>query len=90
MADDSIPTYTIIQADGLYPDDEYEKKLFAPQPGQNYKLNYLQVHLYPVGARAPKPWSAIPKEIRDQVDGIEDLKMSFTAEDVELFPRLKV
>jgi C-terminal binding protein len=53
-------------------------------------LNYLQVHLYPVGAPAPKPWSAIPKEIRDQVDGIEVLKMGFTAEDVELFPRLKV
>jgi C-terminal binding protein len=90
MATDSIPTYTIIQADGLYPDDEYEKNLFAPQPGQKYKLNYLQVHLYPVGASAPKPWRAIPKEIRDQVDGIEVLKMGFTAEDVELFPRLKV
>ena len=90
MADDSIPTYTIIQADGLYPDEDFENELFAPKPGQNYKLNYLQVHLYPVGARAPKPWSAIPEEIRNQVDGIEVLKMGFTAQDLELFPKLKV
>jgi C-terminal binding protein len=88
---DEVPTYTIIQADGLYPgDDEYEKNLFAPQEGQNYKVNYLQVDLYPVGARAPKPWSAVPEEIRNQVDGIEVLKMGFTAEDAALFPRLKV
>lgn len=90
MADD-IPTYTIIQADGLYPnDDSYENELFAPLPGENYKVNYQQVNLYPVGARAPKPWSAIPEELRKQVDGIEVLKMGFTAEDLALFPRLKV
>lgn len=90
MTDDHIPTYTIIQADGLYPDDEYEKSLFAPQPGQNYKVDYQQVHLYPVGAREPKPWSAVPEELRNRVDGIEVLKMGFTAADAELFPKLKV
>ena len=88
---EEVPIYTIIQADGLYPgDDEYENKLFAPREGQNYKLNYLQVDLYPVGAPTPKPWSDIPEEIRNQVDGIEVLKMGFTGEDAALFPRLKV
>ena len=87
---EEVRTYTIIQADGLYPDEDYEKELFAPRDGQNYKINYQQVHLYPLGARTPKPWSAIPQEIRDQVDGIEVLKMGFTAEDAELFPKLKV
>lgn len=91
MADDNIPTYTIIQADGLYPgDDTYENELFAPREGQNYKVNYQQVNLYPVGARAPKPWSDVPKELREKVDGIEVLKMGFTGEDLELYPNLKV
>jgi C-terminal binding protein len=90
MADSNTPTYTIIQADGIYPDDELEKNLFAPRPGQNYKLNYIQTGLYPSMAKTMKPWSDIPEELRNQVDGIEVLKMPFTADDVKLFPRLKV
>ena len=90
MAGEEVPTYTIIQADGLYPDDELEKKLFAPKAGQNYKVNYLQVHLYPLQAEKPKPWSSIPEEIRNQVDGINVLKMGFKEEDLQLFPKLKV
>ena len=84
------PTYTIIQADGLYPDDDFEKQMFAPRYGQKYHVNYLQVNLYAVGTSTPKPWSSISEDIRNQVDGIEVLKIGFTAEDVELFPRLKV
>ncbi len=90
MADADIPTYTIIQADGLYPDDNLEKELFAPRAGQNYKLKYVQTNLYPSMATDMKPWSTIPEELRNQVDGIEVLKMPFTAADVDLFPRLKV
>ena len=90
MAGDDIPTYTIIQADGLYQDDEYEKRLFAPRPNQNYKVSYLQTHLYPFGAKGPKPWSSIPEEIRNQVDGINVLKMGFKEGDLQLFPKLKV
>ena len=90
MAEDQPPTITIIQADGLYESNDFEEQLFAPLPGQNYKLNYVQTPLYPVGAAERKPWSAIPEELRNQVDGIEVLKMGFTREDLALFPRLKV
>ena len=90
MAQHEVPTYTIIQADGLYPDEDFEKKLFAPKPGQDYKVSYLQSHLYPVGAEAPKPWSSIPEDVRNQVDGIEVLKMGFTEQDLQHFPKLKV
>ena len=105
-----VPTYTIIQADGLYPvrtashyplrkslpltsatqGEILENQIFTENPPRAYKVNYLQTHLFPTGTSKPKPWSDIPKDLRDQVDGIMVLKMGFTAEDVELFPRLKV
>jgi C-terminal binding protein len=53
-------------------------------------VKYLQTGLFPTGAPLPKPWSTIPQELREQVDGIMVLKMGFTAADVALFPRLKV
>ncbi|KAK3722918.1 hypothetical protein LTR37_002063 [Vermiconidia calcicola] len=90
MADDDFRTVTIIQADGLYPDEELEKTLFAPRPGQKYKLNYVQSNLWPTGVPERRPWSDIPEELRNQVDGIEVLKMPFTEQDLSLFPRLKV
>ena len=68
-------TITILQADGLYPDDEYELKAFAPSPNQKYKLNYVKGNLWTPGEALPKPWSSIPEEIRCQVDGIMDLKL---------------
>lgn len=37
-----------------------------------------------------KPWSDMDKDLRDQVDGIMDLKMTFSEEDLTLFPQLKV
>ncbi|GAB7365474.1 hypothetical protein MBLNU230_g6547t1 [Neophaeotheca triangularis] len=85
-----MKTYTIIQADGLYPDDRVEQEIFAPSPGQDYQINYHQTHLWPTGTPEPKPWSTIPRELREKVDGIEVLKLPFTAEDIELFPNLKV
>ncbi|KIX92499.1 uncharacterized protein Z520_11819 [Fonsecaea multimorphosa CBS 102226] len=85
-----VPTYTIIQADGIYPDDAVEQAIFTANPPHPYKLNYVSTGLFPTGAPLPKPWSAIPKDLRDRVDGIMVLKMGFTAQDVELFPRLKV
>jgi len=46
--------------------------------------------LQPTGVPTPRPWSCIPQELREQVDGIMVLKMGFTEQDVALFPRLKV
>jgi C-terminal binding protein len=37
-----------------------------------------------------KPWSSIEKELRDKVQGITMLKLGFTAEDLDLFPNLRV
>lgn len=43
-----------------------------------------------MGVPTPKPWSAVPKDLREKVHGILVLKMGFTAEDLALFPQLKV
>lgn len=85
-----VPHYTIIQADGLYPDEKFERQLFAPRESQAYTVEYLQTGLFPTGVPDSRPWSDIPKELRDRVDGILTLKMYFTAEDIALFPKLKV
>lgn len=93
MADskaDAVPTFTIIQADGLYPDDIVEQQIFAPRPGQNYKVDFVSTGLWPTGTPRSKPWSAIPEELRNRIDGIMVLKIGFTESDVELFPKLKV
>ncbi|KIV89402.1 hypothetical protein PV10_08965 [Exophiala mesophila] len=83
-------TFTIIQADGLYPDDSIEQQIFTPTESQNYQVKYVQTDLWVPGTPTPKPWTAIDKVLRDEVDGIMVLKMGFTKQDLDLFPRLKV
>ncbi|KAK6396027.1 hypothetical protein LTR65_010137 [Meristemomyces frigidus] len=84
------PTYTILEADGQYPDNILEDRIFNESPGHPYKIHFLRTSLAPVGTAYLKPWTEIPKEIRDEVDGLMILKLYLTAEDVELFPKLKV
>ncbi|KEF55958.1 uncharacterized protein A1O9_07538, partial [Exophiala aquamarina CBS 119918] len=71
-------------------DDLVEQSTFAPRDSQAYDVHYVQADLIPPGALSANPWSSIKKELRDQVDGIMLLKACFTAEDLELFPKLKV
>lgn len=85
-----IRTYTILEADGQYPDNTLEDTIFAPQPGQNYKVRFLRTQLAPVGVDYLKPYDEIPKEIRDEVDGLMVLKLYLTEKDLDLFPKLKV
>lgn len=85
-----VPTFTILEADGQHPDNILEERIFNEAPGQPYKVHFLRTALAPVGTAYLKPWTEIPKEIRDQVDGLMILKLYLTAEDVELFPKLKV
>ena len=82
--------YTIIQADGLYPDSEVEDQTFAPSPSQRYELRYVQTNLWPTGVPDAKPWTDVPEELRKEVDGIMVLKLPFTEQDLALFPNLKV
>ena len=90
MAANPMPTYTIIQADGLYPDEVVEHEIFTKDPTHKYNIDYQQTYLWPPGTPTNKPWSAIPADLREKVDGIMVLKMAFTKEDAELFPNLKV
>lgn len=83
-------TYTIIQADGLYPDSGVEHETFAPTSSQRYELKYVQTNLWPTGVPDPKPWEDVPEELRKEVDGIMVLKLPFTEQDLALFPSLKV
>jgi len=98
--------FVIIQADGLYPvslphritrvgadsqqDDTIEQEILRANVPEDWKITYLQLDLFPMGVPTPKPWSAVPKDLREKVNGILVLKIGFTAEDLALFPRLKV
>ena len=78
--------------DPVAQDDTVEQEIFAPRSGQNYKLEFISTGLWPTGTSelAKKPWSAIPEDVRNRIDGIMVLKIGFTEEDVKLFPQLKV
>ncbi|KAI7240083.1 hypothetical protein KC330_g1482 [Hortaea werneckii] len=89
-AEGDIPTYTILEADGQHPDSAVEDIIFNESPTHSYKVQFLRTSLAPSGTADRKPWTDIPKEIRDEVDGLMILKLYFTAEDIELFPKLKV
>lgn len=86
----NIPTYTILEADGQHPDSAVEDIIFNESPTHSYKVRFLRTSLAPSGTADRKPWTEIPKEIRDEVDGLMILKLYLTAEDIELFPKLKV
>lgn len=73
-----------------YKDDKVEQDIFRPKSPEDYEVHYVQSDLIPPGAPAAKPWSTIEKKLRDQVNGIMVLKAYFTAEDLELFPHLRV
>jgi C-terminal binding protein len=61
-----------------------------PRDGEQFLISYKQAYLSPPGMADQKPWAQMDQDLRDQVDGIMVLKMTFTAEDLALFPRLKV
>jgi len=84
------PTYTILEADGQYPDNTLEDEIFAPREGQDYRLRFVRSALAPVGADWLKPYSEVPQEIREQCDGLMILKLYVTEADLALFPKLKV
>lgn len=86
----SIPTYTILEADGQHPDQLLEDRVFNEDPTHQYKVRFLRAALSPAGIAERKPWTDLPKELRDEVDGLMILKLRITESDVELFPKLKV
>lgn len=71
-------------------DSTVEDVVFNESPTHSYKVRFIRTALAPVGTAYLKPWTDIPKEIRDEVQGLMILKLYLTAEDVELFPNLKV
>lgn len=74
-----------------YQDDTAEQEIFSPLTTKHdHEVEYLQLQLWPAGLAAPKPWSTIPEDIRQRINGIMLLKLRMTEEDIELFPNLKV
>lgn len=55
-----------------------------------HEVEYIQLELWPAGLAAPKPWSTIPEDVRERINGIMLLKLRLTEEDIKLFPNLKV
>lgn len=81
--------FTILEADGQYNDDNaLEQAMFAA--GDDYTIRFVRGSLAPVGYDTLAPWTDIPKDLRDEVDGLMILKLFITRDDLELFPRLKV
>jgi len=89
-ATDDIPTYTILEADGQYPEQGLEDKLFSEDPSHPYKVRFVRSALAPSGTDVRRPWDDVPKEIRDEVDGLMILKLHLREKDLPLFPKLKV
>ncbi|KAF2122561.1 C-terminal binding protein [Lophiotrema nucula] len=84
------PTYTIIHAEGMWPDDTVEHEIFKSKEGQAYYVNYVQTNLAPTVTEIPKHWSAIDKSLRNQVQGIMLFRLPLTKADLDLFPKLKI
>lgn len=80
----------MVKAEEPQQDDIIEQEIFKPREGEQFLVNYQQTFLSPPGMADQKPWSEMDQELRDQVDGLMTLKMTFTAEDLALFPQLKV
>ncbi|KAK0913478.1 hypothetical protein LTR02_002326 [Friedmanniomyces endolithicus] len=85
-----IPTYTILEADGQYPEQLLEDQIFNDDPKHPYKVRFVRSKLAPSGTDVRRPWSEVPKDIRDEVDGLMILKLHLREKDLELFPKLKV
>jgi C-terminal binding protein len=66
-----------------------ENEIFKPKGDEDYTVNYVSANLAPNADDEHKPWSSIDKALRDQVDAIMVFRLSFTASDLELFPKLK-
>lgn len=79
-----------MEADGIYQDDVLEQQIFNENASHAYKVNFHRGTLAPPGGEVMHPWTDIPQDIREQVDGIMMLKVYLTAEDMALFPKLKV
>ncbi|KAK0948076.1 hypothetical protein LTR29_000600 [Friedmanniomyces endolithicus] len=90
MPTPDIPTYTILEADGQYPEQLLEDQIFNYDPTHAYKVHFVRSTLAPSGTDVRKPWSEVPKDIRDEVDGLMILKLHLGEKDLELFPKLKV
>ncbi|KAK0257604.1 hypothetical protein LTR91_020536 [Friedmanniomyces endolithicus] len=73
MSTPDVPTYTILEADGQYPEQDLEDQIFNDDPTHAYKVRF-----------------EVPKDIRDEVDGLMILKLHLGEKDLELFPKLKV
>ncbi|KAK3617617.1 hypothetical protein LTR56_025164 [Elasticomyces elasticus] len=86
----TTPTYTILEADGQYPDQQLEEKLFNDDPTHPYKVRFVRSTLAPSETDVRLPWTDVPKDVRDEVDGLMILKLRLGEEDLKLFPRLKV
>ncbi|KAK4555467.1 hypothetical protein LTR86_007219 [Recurvomyces mirabilis] len=90
MANNDIPTYTILEADGQHEDNDLEDRLFAQDPTHAYNVRFVRDSLSPGETAIRRPWSEVPKGLRDEVDGIMMLKLYLREEDIALFPKLKV
>ena len=89
MANNDIPTYTILEADGQHENNDLEDHLFAQDPTHAYHVRFIRGSLSPGETAVRKPWTEIPKELRDEVDGIMMLKLYLREDDIALFPKLK-
>lgn len=83
--------FTILEADGQYTGaNELEDLIFAPATSSDYTVRFVRGSLAPVGYDTLAPWTDIPEELRNEVDGLMILKLYVTRDDLALFPNLKV
>lgn len=74
----------ILEPEGLYPDTTIENTILATS------LSKRRFQIYQSNLGEEKPYSELPANLRDQVHGLFVFRHWFSAQDVELFPKLRV
>lgn len=65
-----LPIYTILEADGQHDENILEEHIFNRDPTHAYKVDFIRSNLSPSNSDVRQPWTCLPKELRDRIDGL--------------------
>lgn len=85
----SLPTYTILELEGMYPDTSVEEAIYAESKARFANLKLVRGCLGTGGAGPLTPISELPDDLCASVDGLLVFRHYLTRQDLVRFPRLK-
>ncbi|KAM0754260.1 C-terminal binding protein [Meredithblackwellia eburnea MCA 4105] len=81
---------TILELEGMYPDNIEEDEIFAAAPAHPYKVNFIRANLGPKGEGDLQPLSQLSDELCASVDGLLVFRHYLTRDQIARFKKLKV